>query len=82
MYLYTAVCSHSVYDKAILSDFRIRPQLAREKIDNCRVCTSVTAGEPQVVLGNDKAFTFDKVFDIGTKQQTVFAEYAQGLIDG
>lgn len=61
---------------------RIRPQLSREKIDNCRICTSVTAGEPQVVLGNDKAFTFDKVFDVDAGQETVFKECAQSLIDG
>ena len=27
---------------------RIRPQLAREKIEACRICTYVTPGEPQV----------------------------------
>ena len=35
-----------------------------------------------MVLGNDKAFTFDKVFDIETRQEVIFQEYAQGLIDG
>lgn len=42
----------------------------------------MTPGEPQVVLGNDKAFTFDKVFDTDTYQETVYAEYALQLIDG
>lgn len=42
---------------------RIRPQIPREIIDMCRICTFVTPGEPQVVLGTDKAFTFDYVFD-------------------
>ena len=27
---------------------RIRPQLHKELVDMCRVCTAVTAGEPQV----------------------------------
>lgn len=62
--------------------FRIRPQLPKELIGNCHICTSVTPGEPQVVLGNDKAFTFDRVFDIGATQEEVFSEYAQKLIDG
>lgn len=47
---------------------RIRPQIPREVIDMCRVCTLVTPGEPQVVLGTDKAFTFDYVFDTNSDQ--------------
>ena len=61
---------------------RIRPQLARERIEMCRICTSVTPGEPQVVIGQDKAFTFDYVFDTGTGQQQVYATCASKLIDG
>lgn len=34
----------------------------------CRICTFVTPGEPQVVLGTDKAFTFDYMFDINAEQ--------------
>lgn len=47
---------------------RIRPQIPREIIDMCRICTQVTPGEPQVVLGTDKAFTFDYVFDTNSDQ--------------
>ena len=61
---------------------RIRPQLARERIEMCRVCTSVTPGEPQVVIGQDKAFTFDYVFDMNTGQQQVYNACASRLIDG
>lgn len=38
----------------------------------CRICTTVTPGEPQVVLGNDKAFTFDFVFDVNSVQVSTF----------
>jgi len=48
----------------------------------CRVCTSVTPGEPQVVLGQDKAFTFDYVYDMDTGQQQVYSTCASKLIDG
>lgn len=34
------------------------------------------------MLGNDKAFTFDQVFDIDTSQETIFQDYAQSLIEG
>ena len=47
---------------------RIRPQSAREVIDMCRTCTTVTPGEPQVILGADKAFTYDFVFDTNAAQ--------------
>ncbi|KAF4081314.1 hypothetical protein AMELA_G00159900 [Ameiurus melas] len=61
---------------------RIRPQLAREKIEGCHICTFVTPGEPQVILGKDKAFTFDHVFDMDTEQDTVYANCTEKLIEG
>ncbi|XP_063596189.1 kinesin-like protein KIF21A isoform X1 [Penaeus indicus] len=61
---------------------RIRPQIARELIEMCRVCTSVTPDEPQVWLGSDKAFTYDYVFDMGTTQSQVYDACVSGLIEG
>ncbi|ROT78779.1 putative kinesin-like protein KIF21A isoform X2 [Penaeus vannamei] len=60
----------------------IRPQIARELIEMCRVCTSVTPDEPQVWLGSDKAFTYDYVFDMGTTQSQVYDACVSGLIEG
>nr|XP_049466641.1 kinesin-like protein KIF21B isoform X5 [Anopheles coluzzii] len=61
---------------------RIRPQIPRELIDMCRVCTQVTPGEPQVLLGSDKAFTFDYVFDMSTTQVSVYNNCIEKLVDG
>uniref|UniRef100_A0A7M4F442 Kinesin-like protein KIF21A n=1 Tax=Crocodylus porosus TaxID=8502 RepID=A0A7M4F442_CROPO len=61
---------------------RIRPQLAKEKIEGCHICTSITPGEPQVFLGKDKAFTFDYVFDIESRQQEIYVQCIEQLIDG
>uniref|UniRef100_A0A5F9CCY0 Kinesin-like protein KIF21A n=1 Tax=Oryctolagus cuniculus TaxID=9986 RepID=A0A5F9CCY0_RABIT len=61
---------------------RIRPQLAKEKIEGCHICTSVTPGEPQVFLGKDKAFTFDYVFDIDSQQQQIYTQCIEKLIEG
>ncbi|XP_074050951.1 kinesin-like protein KIF21A isoform X8 [Macrotis lagotis] len=61
---------------------RIRPQLAKEKIEGCHICTSVTPGEPQVFLGKDKAFTFDYVFDIESQQEQIYTECIEKLIEG
>nr|XP_060634385.1 kinesin-like protein KIF21A isoform X4 [Anolis sagrei ordinatus] len=61
---------------------RIRPQLAKEKIEGCHICTSVTPGEPQVFLGKDKAFTFDYVFDIESQQEEIYVHCINKLIEG
>uniref|UniRef100_A0A8C3TXM6 Kinesin family member 21A n=1 Tax=Catharus ustulatus TaxID=91951 RepID=A0A8C3TXM6_CATUS len=61
---------------------RIRPQLAKEKIEGCHICTSVTPGEPQVFLGKDKAFTFDYVFNIDSQQEEIYVQCIEKLIEG
>ena len=61
---------------------RIRPQSAAERIEMCRVCTTVTPGHPQVVLGKDKAFTFDNVFDREAKQPQIYESCIRGLVEG
>ncbi|XP_018408018.1 PREDICTED: kinesin-like protein KIF21A [Nanorana parkeri] len=61
---------------------RIRPQLAKEKIEGCHICTSVIPGEPQVFLGKDKAFTFDYVFDIDSRQDDIYFQCTEKLIEG
>lgn len=61
---------------------RIRPQSAAEKIDMCHICTSVTPDHPQVILGKDKAFTYDHVFDIDSVQPNIYNAIARPLIEG
>ncbi|GFO28017.1 kinesin-like protein, partial [Plakobranchus ocellatus] len=61
----------------------IRPQNAREKIDLCQVCTTVLPESPrQVLLGKDKSFTFDHVFDTPTQQDDIYNTCVRGLIEG
>jgi len=48
----------------------------------CQICTSVTPGEPQIVIGKDKAFTFDYVFDLNCGQENIFNTCAKELIEG
>ncbi|XP_041442385.1 kinesin-like protein KIF21A isoform X3 [Xenopus laevis] len=69
-------------ENAVRVALRIRPQLAKEKIEGCHICTSVTPGEPQVVLGKDKAFTFDYVFDIDSRQEELYMDCTEKLIEG
>ncbi|XP_073695055.1 kinesin-like protein KIF21A isoform X2 [Garra rufa] len=61
---------------------RVRPQLAKEKIEGCHICTFVTPGEPMVVLGKDKAFTFDYVFDMDSQQDSIYSNCTEKLIEG
>uniref|UniRef100_A0A673BI41 Kinesin-like protein KIF21B n=1 Tax=Sphaeramia orbicularis TaxID=375764 RepID=A0A673BI41_9TELE len=56
--------------------------MAKEKIEGCHVCTLVTPGEPQVLLGKDKAFTYDFVFDIDSEQQNIYQSCVHKLIEG
>ncbi|PWA14672.1 hypothetical protein CCH79_00014381 [Gambusia affinis] len=71
-------CDNGQKEKATL----IRPQLAKEKIEGCHICTYVMPGEPQVFLGKDKAFTFDHVFDMDTQQGTIYTHCTERLIEG
>ncbi|XP_073327681.1 kinesin-like protein KIF21A isoform X4 [Pagrus major] len=61
---------------------RIRPQLAREKIEGCHICTYVMPGEPQVILGKDKAFTYDYMFDMDSQQDSIYTSCTEKLIEG
>ncbi|XP_043793336.1 kinesin-like protein KIF21A isoform X1 [Apis laboriosa] len=69
-------------DTSVRVAVRIRPQVAREVIDMCRICTQVPLGEPQVFLGPDKAFTYDYVFDTGVGQSTIYETCVARLIEG
>ncbi|KAI4803276.1 hypothetical protein KUCAC02_006827, partial [Chaenocephalus aceratus] len=60
----------------------IRPQLAKEKIEGCHICTYVMPGEPQVFLGKDKAFTYDHVMDMDSHQESIYTNCTESLIEG
>lgn len=61
---------------------RVRPQNAREQIDMCRICTFCTPDQPQIVLGKDKAFTYDYVFDTATEQHNLYDACVEELVSG
>ncbi|CAG2214011.1 KIF21 [Mytilus edulis] len=69
-------------DSSVRVALRIRPQLAREKIDMCQICSTVLPEDNQVLLGKDKAFTFDYVYDLPTKQDAIYNSCVRNLIDG
>ncbi|CAL1278544.1 unnamed protein product [Larinioides sclopetarius] len=69
-------------DTAVKVVVRIRPQISRDIADLCHVCTKTIPNEPQIWIGNDKSYTFDKVFDMPTPQTEIFENCVQELVDG
>ncbi|GBM91794.1 Kinesin-like protein KIF21A [Araneus ventricosus] len=69
-------------DTAVKVVVRIRPQISRDIADLCHVCTKTIPNEPQIWIGNDKSYTFDKVFDMPTPQTEIFQNCVQELVDG
>lgn len=78
----TIIMAEDEMDTSVRVALRIRPQIPRELIDMCRMCTQVTPGEPQIILGADKAFTFDYVFDVESMQAEVYNACVERLVDG
>ncbi|XP_053562891.1 kinesin-like protein KIF21B isoform X2 [Bombina bombina] len=69
-------------DCSVRVALRIRPQSSKEQAEGCHICTWVYPGEPQVLLGKDKAFTYDYVFDMDTEQATVYETCVCNLVEG
>uniref|UniRef100_A0A8C5IDA1 Kinesin family member 4A n=1 Tax=Junco hyemalis TaxID=40217 RepID=A0A8C5IDA1_JUNHY len=61
---------------------RCRPLVPKETSEGCQTCLSFVPGEPQVVVGNDKAFTYDYVFDPSVEQEEVFNTAVSPLVRG
>ncbi|XP_072451302.1 kinesin family member 4 isoform X3 [Chiloscyllium punctatum] len=61
---------------------RCRPLVQKEIDEGCQVCLTFTPGEPQVLLGIDKYFSYDYVFDPCAEQEEVFNIAVHPLIQG
>nr|XP_033800607.1 chromosome-associated kinesin KIF4A isoform X2 [Geotrypetes seraphini]XP_033800608.1 chromosome-associated kinesin KIF4A isoform X2 [Geotrypetes seraphini] len=61
---------------------RCRPLVSKESSEGCQCCLTFVAGEPQVVVANEKSFTYDYVFDPSTEQEEVFNTAVLPLIKG
>nr|XP_012803214.2 chromosome-associated kinesin KIF4A-like [Jaculus jaculus] len=59
---------------------RCRPLVPREIGEGCQMCLSFVPGKPQVVVGTDKSFTYDFVFDPSTEQEEIFNTAVAPLI--
>ncbi|XP_038603909.1 chromosome-associated kinesin KIF4A [Tachyglossus aculeatus] len=61
---------------------RCRPLVPKELAEGCQACLAFVPGEPQVVVGTDKSFTYDFVFDPTTEQEEVFTSAVAPLVRG
>ncbi|XP_030649696.1 kinesin family member 4 isoform X2 [Chanos chanos] len=61
---------------------RCRPLVPKEISEGCQCCLTFVPGEPQLIVGNDKSFTYDYVFDPVTEQEEVFTTAVSPLLCG
>ncbi|OAD72758.1 hypothetical protein PHYBLDRAFT_155510 [Phycomyces blakesleeanus NRRL 1555(-)] len=66
---------------AVRVALRVRPLAQREQLTNCTECLSFIPNEPQILIGTDKSFTYDYVFDPNTPQNDVYKKAAGPLLD-
>lgn len=61
---------------------RCRPMSPREGADGCQMCLQFVRGEPQVILGTNKAFTYDYIFPPDSTQEEVYNDAVSHLVKG
>jgi len=61
---------------------RSRPMVDKEINEGCQSSIMFVPNEPQLVIGKDKAFTFDFVYSQESSQDDVYSEAVQPLVSG
>lgn len=72
---------HFTYKKFIRVGLRVRPLTQKEELTNCTECISFIPNEPQILVGTDKSFTYDYVFNTDSEQQQVYETSASPLLE-
>jgi hypothetical protein len=68
-------------EMAVRVAVRARPLLAQEGMQGCKDCVKVLHNSNQILLGRDRPFTFDHVFDTTTTQEEVYRECVKPLVE-
>ncbi|CAL1573803.1 unnamed protein product [Knipowitschia caucasica] len=61
---------------------RCRPLVPKEINEGCQCCLTFVPGVSQVIVGTEKAFTYDYVFDSTVEQEEVFKSAVSSLLSG
>ncbi|OCT65724.1 hypothetical protein XELAEV_18041964mg [Xenopus laevis] len=61
---------------------RCRPLVPKENNEGCKMCLTFVPGEQQVIVGTEKSFTYDYVFDPSAEQEEVYNSAVAPLIKG
>ena len=59
---------------------RVRPFVPKEKVEGCQDCTRLPSGSHEVVIGNNRRFTFDKVYGPASSQEEVRVALSFALV--
>ncbi|KAL7315409.1 hypothetical protein PS15m_004632 [Mucor circinelloides] len=66
---------------AVRVGLRVRPLTQKEELTNCTECISFIPNEPQILVGTDKSFTYDYVFNTESEQKQVYETSASPLLE-
>ncbi|CAH8625593.1 unnamed protein product [Dicrocoelium dendriticum] len=68
-------------DASVKVGVRVRPLSDVEINDGCSSCLSYPSDSRQIMIGQDKLFSFDYVFDETTHQETLYTQIARPMVD-
>lgn len=60
--------------------FQVRPLLPKEKVGGEDMCVRILPATNQLILGKDRAFTFDDVLSPKTSQEDVYKLCVENLV--
>ena len=67
-------------DLAVRVAVRARPLIAKERLERARECLAYPVGGKSVMLGKNRLFQFDEVFDPAAEQRVVYADLVAPLV--
>lgn len=68
-------------DLAVRVAVRARPLVAKERLERARECLSYPLDGKSVILGKNRLFQFDEVFDPTVEQSTIYADLVAPLVE-
>lgn len=81
LHLYLLSTFHIYLSVTLRVGLRVRPLTEKERLSNCSECVSYIPNEPQVLIGTEKSFTYDYVFNSEASQAQVFSAAALPLLE-